>query len=87
MHLGVGPSIASTATVAAGVDHNGTISVRDERGNLVSPIPAVAQTAMQQDHRWSNAVSAIPDAGCVSFDIALVVRDRKWRGAAGFEYS
>ena len=73
--------------MAAAVDHNGTIALRDQSRNLVSPIAAVAQAAMQQDHRWANAVSAIPDAGCVIFDIALIVRDRKWRGAARFEYS
>jgi hypothetical protein len=32
-----------------------------------------------------NAVSAIPDAASVIFDIAQIVRDRKWRGAARFE--
>jgi hypothetical protein len=81
------PTVGTWATVAAAVDHNRSIAARDESGDLVSPIAAVAQTAMQQDHRWANAVSAIPDAGSVIFDIAQIARDRKWRGAARFESS
>lgn len=73
--------------MAPAVDHNGTIAVRDQSWNLESPIATVPQATMQQDGRCADAVSAVPDPGPVVFDIAQIVRDRKWRGAARFEFS
>ena len=62
--------------MATAVDQNGTIATPNQGRNLVTPIPTVAQSAMQQDYRGARTVSAVPDPRSIMLDIALSVRDR-----------
>lgn len=67
------------------VDQNGTIATPNERGNLIAPIAAMTQSAMQQHHRWAGTVSAVPDPASLIFDVSIFVRDRQRRGTLRFE--
>ena len=62
--------------MATAVDQNGTIAIPDQCWNLIAPIAAVAEAAMQQDYRGARTVSAVPDPRSIMLDIALSVRDR-----------
>ncbi|MNL78368.1 hypothetical protein D3C87_2047300 [compost metagenome] len=57
----------------------------DEIGNLITPVAAIAEPAMQQDDGWTSAITRIPDARAFVFDEALFVRLRKRWDAVAFK--
>src|SRR5258705_2385446 len=79
------PRVACAAAVATTVYQNGTIAAPDYRWNLITPIAAVAESAVQQDHRRAGPVSGVPDPSTLVFDVAVVVRGRQRCGAVRFE--
>ena len=72
--------------MASAVDKHGAIARGDHRRNLVAPVTAVPETAVQQDHRESEPVARIPDPSTVVLHVALAVRGRQRRSALRFEY-
>lgn len=57
--------------MAAAVDEHDTIAGAGQRRNLMAPVAAMAEAAMQQDHRRAGPVCCIPDASAVVFDVSL----------------
>jgi hypothetical protein len=43
--------------MTATIDDDGLIAVRDERRDLVTPIPAIAETTVQQHDRGPRSVA------------------------------
>lgn len=80
----VGARVAGAASMTAAIDENGTIAACDQRGNLVCPVAAVAEAAVDKDDRRTGAVGAVPDLSAVVLDDALLVCRRR-RSAVGFE--
>jgi hypothetical protein len=71
--------------MAAAVNQHGAMARADQHVDLVTPIAAVAEATMQQDHRRAGPVCRVPDSSAVMVDIALVVRDWQRRGTMRFE--
>jgi len=71
--------------VATTVYQNGTIATPNQGWNLIAPIAAVAEAAMQQDYGRAGPVSSVPDPSTVAFDVPLIICDRQQRGAVRFK--
>jgi hypothetical protein len=71
--------------VAATVDQDDTISAGDQRRDLASPIAAVAEAAVQQNHGQAGTIGAVPDLGPVIFYVAGAARWWKRRSSIRFE--
>src|SRR5262245_26492689 len=52
---------------------------------LKSPIAAMAEAAMQQDHGRAGPIRGVPEPSTVVFDIALISCDRQRCGALRFK--
>jgi hypothetical protein len=51
----------------------------------IPPVAAVAEAAVQQDHRPAGAVRCVSDPSAVVFDVALITCDRQRRGPVRFK--
>ena len=72
--------------MAAAVDEYGAMAGGGERRDLIAPIAAVAEPAMQQDHGRAGAIGRVPDAGAVIVHVALLACRRQRRSALRFEF-
>jgi hypothetical protein len=68
---------------------NASIAVLNCSGlwNLMTPIAAMAEAAMQQDHGRAGPVSRVPDPSTIAFDVALIFCNRQRRGAIRFKFA
>jgi hypothetical protein len=71
--------------MATAIYQNGTIASADQCWYLITPIAAMAQTAMQQYYSRASPISGIPDASPIVFDIALIFRIRQRRRTLSFK--
>src|SRR5262249_38251491 len=77
--------IPRAAAVPAAVDDNDPVSCCDQGRHLMSPVAAVAETAVQQNDRASSTEARIPDGCAIMIDIALLGCGRQRWCAVGFE--
>ena len=63
-----GRASRAAAAVTAAVDDNNAMSRGDQFGNLISPVAAMAEAAMQQHDRTAGAVARVPDPRAVVVD-------------------
>ena len=71
--------------MAAAIDEHGAMARADQRRNLIPPIPAMSEAAVQQDHRKPGPISRVPDASAVVLHVAPIACDRQRRGAMRFK--
>jgi hypothetical protein len=69
--IGVRLCVACASAVPTAINDDGPVARSHECRNLIPPIAAMAEPAMQQDHRPADAEGRIPDAGAVVLDMAL----------------
>ena len=67
------------------INEHGAMAGTDQLRDLVSPIAAMAEATMQQDHRRAGPVCLVPDTRTAVFDVALIARDRQGRGTMRLE--
>src|SRR5438128_4860788 len=82
-----GPRVARAAAVSAAINENRAIARVEQSWNLIPPVAAVAQAAMQHDHGRARPVRGVPDSSTVVPDIALLIGRGQRRGALGLERS
>jgi hypothetical protein len=78
--LGKWSEIAGAAAMPSAINEHGEMAGTDQLRDLVSPIAAMAEATMQQDHQRAGPVCRVPDTRTAVFDVALIARDRQ--GAA-----
>ena len=83
--IGEWSEIAGAAAMPSAINEHGTMAGTDQLRDLVSPIAAMAEATMQQDHRRAGPVCRVPDTRTAVFDVALSARDRQGRGAMRLE--
>jgi hypothetical protein len=57
----------------------------DEHWNLITPITAMSEATVQQDHGRAGSVCRVPNTSAVVIHMALIVRGRQRRGTMRFE--
>ena len=67
--------------MAAAVNQHGAMSGADQHGDLITPIAAMTQATMQQDHGRAGPIGSVPNSSAVMVHVAMTVRDRQGRGA------
>jgi len=71
--VGVGASVACAVAVSAAVDENDAMACVDEIGDLITPVAAVAEAAVEEDYGQAEAIGGEPDEGTFIFNVALIV--------------
>ena len=70
-----------TATI---YDHSAMVRA-DQRWNLIAPIAAMAEAAMQKDHGRAGPECRVPNSSTVVINVALLACDRQGGGTMRFE--
>lgn len=65
------PDVARAAPVPAAIDEQHPVPGGPQCRQLIPPVAAVAQAAVQQDHRRSVAIGGIPNTRAVVVNITL----------------
>ncbi len=71
--------------MASAIDDHDEMAGTDQRGNLITPIPAMAEAAMQQDHGSAGPVCRVPDSRTVMAHVALIAGGRQRCSTVRFE--
>ncbi len=71
--------------MAATIDDHRAMVRADQRWNLIAPIAAMAEAAMQKDHGRAGPECRIPDSSAVVIQVALLAGDRQGGGTMRFE--
>jgi hypothetical protein len=66
--------------MAAAINKHGAVARANQPWNLITPIAAMAEAAMQQDHGKAGPVCRVPDPSTVIFNVALIAGDRQGGG-------
>jgi hypothetical protein len=70
--------------MAAAIDEHNPILGAHQARNLITPITAVAEAAMQHDHDAPGPKCRVPDSCAIMVHVALIAPGRQWSGAMPF---
>jgi hypothetical protein len=73
--------------MSAAVNDNGAIAIPNQCWDLISPIPAVAEAAVQKYHGWTKPIVGVPDSRAVMIDMSLISKIWQRRGTFRFKFA
>ena len=71
--------------MAATIDDHSAMARADQHWNLITPIAALAEAAMQKDYGRAGPECRVPDSGTFVVHVALLACDRQGGGTMRFE--
>ncbi len=83
--VGIGPLVSRAAAMAPAVDDDNLMAGIDQGRNLIAPIAAVSEPAMQENYGSAAAIGGIPDTRAIMIDMAFRLGMRQGCGPFGFE--